>query len=264
LDPRPARALLQGAYAHLGVTDFWRVHRRRAEADAAKAEFEFAYWRELTARAIATLSRSGELTLVGARFVDGMAATLDQWRTEPVSSAVVDAVRDMADANTVMWRLRNQRPASDLVRQLGRQRAAGDPCAGIDEPVIDPGPPSPARDSPLGDHIRQRLLSKAPAAGATPGDHAYVSGDLATAIAAYLVQIAIDPMTNDAWVGLAAALRGRGDEPAATVLALRPDLVRALYLDGRAEPSAATPEGCAVWLATGLPKLGADVRGSEA
>jgi hypothetical protein len=181
-----------------------------------------------------------------------------------VSLAVADAVRDMADANSVMWRLRNQRPVGDLVRQLGRQRAAGDPCTGIDAPVIDPGPPSPARDSPLGDHIRQRLLSKAPAAGATPGDHAYVSGDLAAAIAAYRAQIATDPMTNDAWVGLAAALRRRGDEPAATVLALRPDLVRALYLDGLTEPSAATPEGCAVWLATGLANLAGDVQVSEA
>jgi hypothetical protein len=209
------------------------------------------------------LSRSGELTAVGARFVDGMAATLDQWRAEPVSSAVVDAVRDMADANTVMWRLRNQRSAGDLVRQLGRQRAAGDPCTGIDEPVIDPGPPSPARDSGLGDHIRQRLLSKTPAAGATPGDWAYVSGDLVAAIAAYQAQIAMDPLTNDGWVGLAAALRRRGDEPGATVLALRPDLVRALYLDGQAEPSAATPEGLAVWLATGLATPGSEIQGGE-
>jgi uncharacterized protein len=30
-DPRPVEALLQGTYAHVGVTDYWRARRHRAE-----------------------------------------------------------------------------------------------------------------------------------------------------------------------------------------------------------------------------------------
>ncbi len=47
-DPRPASGLLQGAYAFLGVTGFWR-RQRHATTDAVirqRADAEFARWRE--------------------------------------------------------------------------------------------------------------------------------------------------------------------------------------------------------------------------
>ena len=59
-DPRPAEPLLQGAYAHLAVTDYWRVRRHELTGEQAlAAEERFARWRMLTAEAIETLAGSG-------------------------------------------------------------------------------------------------------------------------------------------------------------------------------------------------------------
>jgi hypothetical protein len=85
---------------------------------------------------------------------------------------------------------------------------------------------------------------------ASRGDLAYLRGDFVGAAAAYRADVARDPSSDEPWVGLAAALRRAGEEPSAAVLTRRPDLVRALYLDGIAtRPS--TPDEVAAWLAEG-------------
>jgi uncharacterized protein len=97
-DPRPIGALLQGSYAHLGVTDYWRRRRQMVTGDAAlDAAERFARWRQLTADAIETLGSSGALTALGGRFVEGMRATMEPWLSERVPpSAAVAAQRWMA------------------------------------------------------------------------------------------------------------------------------------------------------------------------
>ncbi|MQS12787.1 hypothetical protein F7Q99_10910 [Streptomyces kaniharaensis] len=74
-DLRPAGALLQGTYAHLGVADFWCTEAAAGEGDRARAEREFACWRAHTLAAAGTLLGSGELT------VDGMEFTLELERS---------------------------------------------------------------------------------------------------------------------------------------------------------------------------------------
>jgi uncharacterized protein len=87
-DPRPLEGLLQGTYAHIAVTDFWRVRRMLDEGeDAETAEIEFARWRVQTARAIDTLVESSSLTPLGLDFAEGMRATLTPWLKEDVSAA---------------------------------------------------------------------------------------------------------------------------------------------------------------------------------
>ena len=87
-DLRPAGALLQGTYAHVAVTDYWRVRRHRETGTAALAAAgRFARWRMITAEAIETLAGSGALTPLGARFVDGMRATVVPWLGEEVPAA---------------------------------------------------------------------------------------------------------------------------------------------------------------------------------
>jgi uncharacterized protein len=84
-DPRPLEPFLQGAYAHLAVTDYWRVRRHELPgAQALAAEERFARWRMLTAQAIETLAGCGALTALGTRFVAGMRATVQPWLDEPV------------------------------------------------------------------------------------------------------------------------------------------------------------------------------------
>jgi uncharacterized protein len=72
-DPRPLEGLLQGTYAHLAVTDFWRVRQNVAIGAAAEtAAQRFTYWRAHTCDAVETLAGSGSLTPLGVRFVDEM------------------------------------------------------------------------------------------------------------------------------------------------------------------------------------------------
>lgn len=93
-DLRPLEGLLQGTYAHVAVTDFWRVRRSLdASADAVSAEIEFAHWRAQSSAALDTLASSGSLTPIGTAFVDGMRATLAPWLAEPVSSEAETAAR---------------------------------------------------------------------------------------------------------------------------------------------------------------------------
>ena len=72
-DNRPLEGLLQGTYAHLAVTDFWRTRQNiMAGQEAEAAGQRFVHWRAHTRDAIETLASSGSLTPLGAWFVDEM------------------------------------------------------------------------------------------------------------------------------------------------------------------------------------------------
>jgi uncharacterized protein len=83
-DPRPLEGLLQGTYAHVGVTDFWRVRRHTAPGaeEREHAESEFRRWLGHTVRSVEVLAESGSLTPTGLRFTDAMRETLEPWRSE--------------------------------------------------------------------------------------------------------------------------------------------------------------------------------------
>lgn len=109
-DPRPLGALLQGAYAHLGIAGFWRRQRLLNQSEMPRcAHVEFARWRDGTRDVVSTLQASGTLTRLGARFVAGMAATLDAWRAEPVPAAAAQQARTAAQQHRAAWQLRNGR-----------------------------------------------------------------------------------------------------------------------------------------------------------
>jgi uncharacterized protein len=72
-DKRPLEGLLQGTYAHLAVTDFWRTRQHITAGPVAEAAGQrFVHWRAHTRDAIETLAGSGSLTPLGAWFVDEM------------------------------------------------------------------------------------------------------------------------------------------------------------------------------------------------
>ena len=86
-DPRPLEGLLQGTYAHIAVTDFWRVRQSAVVGPAAEAAAaRFAHWRDQTADAIESLAASGSLTPLGQQFIDGMRQSIAAMLTEPVSA----------------------------------------------------------------------------------------------------------------------------------------------------------------------------------
>ena len=107
-DPRPIGGLLQGAYAHLGVSGFWRRQRHRERgASAVRAHTEFARWRAGTLQVTRTLLGSGGLTEAGEVFVTGMLDTLRAWEAEPVPGPAILRARRDAEHHRVRWRMRN-------------------------------------------------------------------------------------------------------------------------------------------------------------
>jgi uncharacterized protein len=122
-DPRPLEGLLQGTYAHLAVTEFWRsrLHELReaagsapvasesvasesAASDAvAHAELEFTRWRAHTAEAAETLAGSGSLSALGERFATGVRATVAPWLDEPVEGWAVVAAQRSAEETRSSW-----------------------------------------------------------------------------------------------------------------------------------------------------------------
>jgi len=103
-DPRPVAGLLQGAYAHVGVTEFWRRRRQNAPGAARlRADGEFALWRAGTARAIDTLLLSNRLTTAGADFVQRMSQTASSWTSEPVSAQARAFARGKAGSHLARW-----------------------------------------------------------------------------------------------------------------------------------------------------------------
>ena len=109
-DPRPLVGLLQGTYAHIGVTDYWRLRRHQVTGPAATdAAGQFARWRMMTADALGTLAESGALTSLGTRFVEGMRVTLQPWCDEPVPVAAEAAARRWAAERRETWERRQGR-----------------------------------------------------------------------------------------------------------------------------------------------------------
>ncbi|MFI6758777.1 aKG-HExxH-type peptide beta-hydroxylase [Micromonospora sp. NPDC050417] len=272
-DPRPVGALLQGAYAHLGVADFWRRQRRRSTGPAARlAEFEFGYWLSQTRRATRSLAESGELTDEGRTFVDGMADTLRDFAADPGPADITAGVHELVDAASVRWRLVNLRPPAAELDRLRRRWVAGDGPVVPNAPaeLTDaPAPAGPARLTALAGQLRDRLL-RLPAlhgpdpGGAAPGgigpddtgagmaepggtapERAYLAGDFAHAVSGYTSRIAHNPADDDAWVGLALAMTAAND-PGATIMATKPETVRALHTTLPGSPG---PARLASWLA---------------
>jgi HEXXH motif-containing protein len=265
-DPRPLGGLLHGAYAFLGVTDFWRVQRTLPAAGRAEfAEFEFARWRERVRRVIEVIAGSGRLSTAGVEFVAGMRSTLDRWLEEPVPAEARVLARDAADDHQTAWRVRNLRPDPTQVRQLVKAWHAGDPPPAGDGGAAEVLPSSSralvhsVRLDLVGLRVREPArfarLATDPAAlaaavpDATTGDLAYARGDYATAIAEYRALITAEPEQRAHWAGLALALRRLGPSPAATALLQQPEIVFAVYrqlAEGRTAPA---PDKLGDWLA---------------
>jgi uncharacterized protein len=103
-DPRPVDGLLQGAYAFLGVTGFWRRQRDLEHGAAGTdAHAQYARWRAATALATRTLSSSGQLTPAGTEFVNGIQRTLTAWMAEPVPGEARELARRQAEQHRDRW-----------------------------------------------------------------------------------------------------------------------------------------------------------------
>jgi HEXXH motif-containing protein len=109
-DPRPARSLLQGAYAFLGVADFWRRQRYLETGNrVVRAHAEFARWRKAALGVAELLSESESLTGDGRVFVTGMLTTLRRLNAESVPAQAHRMAERDADEHLARWRSRYPR-----------------------------------------------------------------------------------------------------------------------------------------------------------
>ncbi|MZF85950.1 HEXXH motif domain-containing protein [Streptomyces sp. SID5643] len=259
LDPRPVPGLLQGAYAYLGIVDFWRrFHPTASGQDALRARFAYALWRRSTLAVLDDLLASGELTELGALFVTTMRESLVRWYQEELPAQVeADAALVAAD-HLGMWRLRNSRPSGSDVGPLAECWKDGERtrCPEAGEPVVraDVLPREKAVRSELvrlrwEDPRRLAWARRHPdSLGATSADIALLDGDFDTALRGYRRQVMARPEESGPWIGLGLAAEARGDTSAAAALLGRPELVRAVYLRLADQGASADPCALAGWI----------------
>lgn len=107
-DPRPIPGLFQGAYAYLGVTDFWRHQRELEHGEAAtRAAAEFSRWRVSALSVARTLLASGRLTAAGEIFVTKMSERLTSWSGETVPTRARALAEHLVARHRAEWHERN-------------------------------------------------------------------------------------------------------------------------------------------------------------
>jgi len=87
-DPRPFEGLLQGAYSHLALAEYWQTFAMDAKEECARehAWVEHSRCREQIGAALPTLAGSGSLTEAGRVLVTEMAAHLGRLKEIPPPS----------------------------------------------------------------------------------------------------------------------------------------------------------------------------------
>ena len=118
-DPRPASALLQGIYAHLGVAKFW-LQRRRAESPSnqLRSEVKFVRSRRAALDAARTLADANVLTITGRALISGMLEQLGSWQCERVSSTADSTEAEISLEHQLHWRLAHCKPNAGTVDAL--------------------------------------------------------------------------------------------------------------------------------------------------
>ncbi|GHJ53001.1 HEXXH motif domain-containing protein [Nonomuraea sp. TT08I-71] len=266
-DPRPLSGLLQGAYAYIGVTDFWDRRRRLLDGPGRMyADFEFARRRGQVDRAVRTLLDSGRLTEHGVDFVRSMAAHASRWS----GNDVPDRVRRLAGIalvdHQVRWRLENARPAPRAVRTLANAWLNGRPAPMRTESVEVQVRAAAPDDAELSGRMKLilREVSRSATGVTTPDIGA--SGPAVAADAAlvegqphrlvdllYEEQIAAEPASRTHWAGLVVAHRAV-PAPTAEALRGRPEVVFAVHqaiVNAGGNPP--RPSALAAWLGFGKP-----------
>jgi len=200
-DPRPLSSLLQGSYAFLGVTGFWRRQRNVGTPEARdRADVSFALRRSQINEILAVLAQSAALTDLGHPFVRGMRHRVRPWLAEPVPEAAEATAREIDARHRLRWRLANLHPDKEIIDSLARAWLENRQLPGR-----WPDPPAEFNKSSM-----QTLLSEDRARWHTPsvGGTGLVDKD-AHAVYRCLGQLdeANDP---DTWTELMLALRRLG------------------------------------------------------
>ncbi|MFI6489943.1 aKG-HExxH-type peptide beta-hydroxylase [Streptomyces sp. NPDC050564] len=108
-DPRPYDGLLQGAYSHLALAEFFQrtalVTTHPAHRDSAWAQH--ARYREQVGAVLPTLVGSGDLTAQGRRFVDQMIAVYERLAEHPAPRGQTARAQAYIRAARALWTQRH-------------------------------------------------------------------------------------------------------------------------------------------------------------
>ncbi len=224
-DPRPLSGLLQGIYARLGVTDFWRTYRAAAGPRSVTADVEFARWRAQVRQALAVARSSPLLTEAGTAFVEAMATAARQWSAEPVPARLEALAGEASAGHLVAWRVRNMRV--DVRGLLERWRAGHDPGPLPESRVVAASPAARTR-LPVG-YLKMNRAAGHPGQAAPASDVAYTEGDYEGALTLYLAELGETPGAPESWAGVALCVRHLAEEASVAALFRRPEVVAALH-----------------------------------
>ncbi|MBL7254241.1 HEXXH motif domain-containing protein [Paractinoplanes lichenicola] len=254
-DPRPLAGLIQGIYAFIGITGFFRGR------DHAVARYEFALWRYQLHRVLAGIDGHPGLTPLGRQLVRNLAQPVEQWMTEPVEPAIRARAEAAAADHYGQWRCHHLPVPPEAVDDLAEAWRAGLPC------VIPPEFPDrePVVDREVGRLDSRAVLARVrlgrpqefediravPAdvaehvPGALAGDVHLVAGEYDEARTFYEAYLDENPGDARAWLGLGLSMAALGEEPA--FLLGRPEVVRAVALRIAARGEGASARSLVRW-----------------
>lgn len=218
-DPRPASALLQGIYAHLGVARFWSS-QRKAETDPDRifrAEVLFERWRRTIEPCLATLLRTDCLTAEGVEFAAVLRGEGHRLASEPVPAAAQIAAENIALDHWLAWQLSHIGVSAAGLAGLATAYQRGESLAGrplpetrVEEEArkVRPAVRSQALRERHLEPRRYRERGSAEMPGLSAADRYLLDGQAAPAIRAYRDEImeTAEPQP-ESWVGLALAAR---------------------------------------------------------
>ncbi|MFD8046021.1 HEXXH motif domain-containing protein [Streptomyces chartreusis] len=272
-DPRPLGGLLQGIYAFMGVTRFWRTHRHSAVGQTPElGHFEFALWRSQLWSAFDSVRDHWRLTPLGRRFLDILRGRCAAWLDDPVPDVPGRLGRMCAANHRARWRAHHLRPTQEWTAATAHRwiDAADSPEESTETGTrLAPDRSAMHLDS-LATLVRHRLQGTAGHAaragtdavgsvahvrGALEGDALLAAGEPSAARRSYLARLSAAPDDAAAWAGLGGALTAEGVEPEAAGLLTRyPERARAVQR-ALVESSGAPgdPVRLAAWLGKGIP-----------
>ncbi|SHM99817.1 HEXXH motif domain-containing protein [Cryptosporangium aurantiacum] len=254
-DPRPARGLLHGIYAYLGLIDLWQEQRTTDTGPLGQlAQFEFALWRRCVDGAVADLLTSERLSRAGTVFLEGIRSRLGTLLAERVPGPFQEWADRAAEDLRILWRVRNLRANPSAIADLcadwreGRQAGRAVPVEIV--PVTQRFAQSPRvrlTRIRLGDPERFAALrgDVASIPGVTPADVLLVLDEPEAALQAYR---GADLRMPEAWAGLSVAVLASA-HPAGIGLQTAPEIVHAVHeCVERCSGSAPDPVTLAAWI----------------
>lgn len=246
-DPRPANGLLQGVYAHLGVTRFWDVQRHVATDpdDSFRAHLLYERWRPTIELSASTLLKTDCLTPEGSRFVEMLRDRGTGLSQEAVPGEAKEIAEEVALDHWLTWQLRHMVANADEVADLADAYRCGEPPG--DRPLPTGRVEEGTRE--VDSTVRSRLLNMRylephrysqlhvadiPEIG--PADALLFTGRADAAVQAYRDEILASGSRPDAWIGLALAVHRLTPTPLreafASHLSLMFDMYSHLYTRG--------------------------------